>query len=339
MNLTRYNKYSREDLHNLSGIDKEFKKGSGKWGLQGIVQIPDTKNDFVFFVTFGHEEGGHIFQEGIDKNGVLTWQSQPQQMLHHKRIKEFINHNPGESNIYLLLRTHKSYDYTYLGLLEYLSHDNKREKPVWFQWQIIDWEIKNELFEKIGLVIGETENIKSQLFKDIVSIEPNTLKEVNKRPKPYIKKSNRTSKVKERKEDYITKAISNKETGDAGEFLVLDLEKIKLSKAGIDKEPIHIAARDDYAGYDILSYDETGNKIYIEVKTTKHSIQTPFYVSANEVEKSIEYKDQYYLYRLYDYNMEDNTALFYKVKGPIDNSYELKPTNYIARYTGDDEED
>ena len=51
MGLIRYQKYGRKDLHNMYSPEQNFVEGAGKWGLHGIVSIPDTKRDFVFFVT------------------------------------------------------------------------------------------------------------------------------------------------------------------------------------------------------------------------------------------------------------------------------------------------
>ena len=40
----------------------------------------------------------------------------------------------------LLLRPDEKAAYTYLGRLKYLRHDPSPEKPVYFQWQLVDWE-------------------------------------------------------------------------------------------------------------------------------------------------------------------------------------------------------
>ena len=53
-------------------------------------------------------------------------------------------------------------------------------------------------------------------------------------------------------------------------------------------------------GYDIRSYNvDEKREMYIEVKTTTGSSTTPFYISENEIDKSRELKDKYYIYRLY----------------------------------------
>ena len=106
-------------------------------------------------VTYGQSQSGHDFIEGIDENGVLEWQSQPSQTLTDSRILDFINHDYNKSNIYLFLRENKNVDYSYLGKLAYVSHDNQRECPVYFKWQILDWNEKNG---KISLDKSITDN-------------------------------------------------------------------------------------------------------------------------------------------------------------------------------------
>jgi hypothetical protein len=71
--------------------------------------------------------------------------------LSDKRIQQWIHHDEFENNIYLFLRTSFGQKYTYLGRLEYLSHDQERERPVYFQWQIIDWSMPLERRSAIGL--------------------------------------------------------------------------------------------------------------------------------------------------------------------------------------------
>ncbi len=42
-------------------------------------------------------------------------------------------------------------DYTYLGEIKYLWHDPKRERPVYFRWQILDWHIPPATLQRMGL--------------------------------------------------------------------------------------------------------------------------------------------------------------------------------------------
>lgn len=55
-------------------------------------------------------------------------------------------------------------------------------------------------------------------------------------------------------------------------------ENKKLQRLNLKKVAEHVAiTQGDGLGYDIKSYDENGNEIYIEVKTTTQNFGTSFY--------------------------------------------------------------
>jgi len=70
-------------------------------------------------------------------------------------------------------------------------------------------------------------------------------------------------------------------------------------------------------GYDILSFDENGKEIFIEVKATKGSKENPFYITNSELLFSHLNKDKFYLYRLYNYDEENNLFEIEKIKGDL----------------------
>lgn len=105
--------------------------------------------------------------------------------------------------------------------------------------------------------------------------------------------------------DYIQEAKNNKEIGDSGEEFVYQYERkqVKKYKLNSQKQVRRVAKLDgDGLGYDILSYDEYGNEKYIEVKTTSGPEDGSFFITANELKMSEEYPEQYYLYRVYDFD-------------------------------------
>ena len=89
--LTLYKEYSRKEVQQILEPGANFTPGSGVWGLQGTVNIRRKSEQFVFFVTYGRQQSGHVFEEGISKSGALSWQSQPSQSLEDKRVKHWIN--------------------------------------------------------------------------------------------------------------------------------------------------------------------------------------------------------------------------------------------------------
>lgn len=97
--------------------------------------------------------------------------------------------------------------------------------------------------------------------------------------------------------------------GDAGEKYALKYETGRVQK--FTKNPddleriIHVSAiQGDGAGFDILSIDENGKQVYIEVKTTEYNSETPFYMSENE-KNFFELHNgcnDTYIYRIYNFN-------------------------------------
>lgn len=149
--LRLYHDYSRQEVHDIFAPGTPFTPQAGTWGLLGIVKIPDRDGDFVFFVTFGQEQGDHVFREWISEDGVLSWQSQPKQSLADEQIQQFIHHDERRNHIHLFLRTRQGVDYAYLGELKYLWHDPSRERPVWFRWQLLSWPIPPPVRQRMGL--------------------------------------------------------------------------------------------------------------------------------------------------------------------------------------------
>ncbi len=144
-----------------------------------------------------------------------------------------------------------------------------------------------------------------------------------------------TGKTAKTKIDFAEKQRINKKIGDLGEELVFEYEREKLKKIGSKKEPQYIAHTDDSQGFDILSFDENDEEIYIEVKTTKGSHEAEFFITANELRKSIETKEKYRLYRVYEYNEEKNTGKFTEKTGSLE-SLCINPALYKISYEKDD---
>ncbi len=332
-NLKLWEEYSREDVHDIFSPDTEFTPQSGTWGLHGMIRIPDRLNDWVFFVTFGQEQGDHVFDESVTDDGVLSWQSQPRYELNSDVIKSLISHDDRVSNIHFFLRTKKTSKYGYLGRLGYLTHDTEREKPVYFQWQILDWPAPENFLGLIGLkplVIAPPEVVKPK-----ATAKTNELVFVSK-PKPITRNvGTKTNEFKSRKSpDYGLIDSNNKKLGLEGELLVLDQEIEKLKRAGrldLAERVLHVSAVEgDGAGYDVKSFDVNGDIKYIEIKTTKGSAQTPFFISPNEVEFSRQHSKHYFLYRLYEFDMDKRNANVFVIDGDLSKQISLTATQYKA---------
>jgi hypothetical protein len=123
--------------------------------------------------------------------------------------------------------------------------------------------------------------------------------------------------------NFIENSIEAKRIGDLGEIWVYEQEKKKLIETGFSNlaEKVKHISNDngDGTGYDIESYDINGNKIFIEVKTTKNNFNSTFFISRNELERSKKEKDNYFLYRVYNFNDETNEAECEIIQGNLTN--------------------
>tara|TARA_B100001250_G_scaffold277281_1_gene239741 strand:+ start:201 stop:1187 length:987 start_codon:yes stop_codon:yes gene_type:complete len=324
--LITKNKYSREDVYNIFNPAKPFDQIWKQWGIINLVKyVEELKNDYIFFLTLGTEGEGHSFDEGITKNGVLSWQSQEQNNFNSPNIKQFIKHDELLNNIYFFYRENEDDKYMYMGKLKYISHDKNRERPVYFQWQIIDWNKNNDI--KSINVLEEKNDLEEQLDVNNLSLT-----------EPPVSNTSSGVSTKEfrayKNVDYSARDKSNKKLGLKGEELVLKYEKQYLiennKKHLAEKVSHHSVVLGDGLGYDILSFDLNGNKKFIEVKTTQGNYRTTFFISPTELRRS-KTEDNYYLYRVYKYNNKTNSGNLYIEKGALDDSFALIPTEYKVK--------
>lgn len=124
--------------------------------------------------------------------------------------------------------------------------------------------------------------------------------------------------------DYIQKAHRNKRIGDLGELLILKYERDVTDPSSVKHHSKDIG---DGLGYDILSKDENGEDKYIEVKTTAGGLNTPFYVTANELERSKQDSDRFYLYRLYNFDDKKNQGDLHIIQGSLE-EYCINPVQF-----------
>lgn len=141
---------------------------------------------------------------------------------------------------------------------------------------------------------------------------------------------------KPRKVDYRKVEIERKDLGLLGEKLVIEYERNVLLNKRLEKlaeRIIQVSARDgDGAGYDILSYTPSGEEKYIEVKTTKGLVNTPFYMSANEVQFSQLNSQNYYLYRVFELKQNERRGKFFLFHGDVTTHFHFNPMVFqVAR--------
>lgn len=122
--------------------------------------------------------------------------------------------------------------------------------------------------------------------------------------------------------DYEGLQRRNKRTGLSGEEWVLKEEILKLEgwgKKTLSERVKQVSVVEgDGLGYDILSFDEDGKELYIEVKTTTGNFDQPFFITANEMECSRRNSDKYRLYRVYQFDSKNNAAKVKVFSGSLD---------------------
>lgn len=216
--------------------------------------------------------------------------------------------------------------------------DFKNNDDVMSTWTI--YEFSKFLYESFGkpsikedahdalkeyLVDGnEYPNIK-EVSADFIDIEINEGTSKTK-TKDKIKIFGKT--IDFERENRIHKLLGNR-----GELIVFKLEDQylrNLGKKDLAKKIDWISRRDDSVGYDILSFEESGEKKYIEVKSTTSSPDSlaTFLISSNQYEKAKKLPN-YYFYIVF--NAKSKSPKVWKIKNPV--SYENKglaliPINY-----------
>jgi len=132
--------------------------------------------------------------------------------------------------------------------------------------------------------------------------------------------------------NYLEKEAKNISLGSAGEEFVLKYEKARLESIERFNLADHIEqvseTKGDWAGYDIRSFDDNGNDRFIEVKTTRYGIDTPFFVTKNELGFSKANSSNYNLYRVFAFH--ENPKLF-MLKGSLYKSCMLEAIQFRAR--------
>lgn len=218
----------------------------------------------------------------------------------------------------------------------------KAHIPQEIKWiEISEDKISNLNWEKL-LLISEEFIRKNEKYYDLVvkmawegytpNFSPlNTLIQKNN-PQTGVKyNSDKLPSFKGVEIDYIGEQIERKEIGNSGEELVLDFERKILEEAGLNDLAKQIKKVKDGEGYDIHSYFKDGSPKFIEVKTTMGDEKTPFDISSNEVSFSDLNLGKYFIYRLYNYNSERNTADFFIIEN-LKEERKLIPTSFKVYY-------
>lgn len=135
------------------------------------------------------------------------------------------------------------------------------------------------------------------------------------------------------KRDYLEREAQNRSLGLAGEAFVVQFEHWRLAQMGkqrlADRVEHVSVSKGDGLGYDVLSFESDGKERLIEVKTTTFGRDTPFFVSRGELALSQGAKDQFHLYRLFEFR---KSPRLFDLPGALDQHCLLDPVTYRASF-------
>lgn len=172
-----------------------------------------------------------------------------------------------------------------------------------------------------------------------VSTECKVLKETLSKTKydaEIKKRQNRVTQFYAKKLDFELINKERKLIGDAGEvFVYKEQVEFVVKYAPEYKGSVrHVSKLDgDGAGYDILSFDEMKNIVYIEVKSTTKKKETPFYMSASEYAFFEMHKEAYVIARVYEFDISAQKGKVEYIRGAdVESVFEKEVSAYKVYY-------
>ena len=127
--------------------------------------------------------------------------------------------------------------------------------------------------------------------------------------------------------------IPDRELGAMGENFIIEQEKQKLKNCRDTsiKRLVKKVKKAAYAsGYDIESFDENGERLHIEVKTTSGNLEETFYITKNEYEQS-ESDSAFRIYRVFKFNKKTKRGNVQIFTGSFRSNFTMEP--YVYRTT------
>ena len=321
IDLIEGKKYSRKNLCDIFSPEYKFSSQNGIWGMTGVNPINlGAREDRALFVV-SERSSGRAIPEVLLDDGTFDWITQRRITEGESAlVKKLKNEHDKESRILLFMKQTESGDeYTYCGPLQYLREYKDETGERRFVYSLDSWQNLERLIGRDSFPNALPDNPTGKARLDEVD------------PPAHFGQSDHVSSSSSHIRNsrrYFHNDEENKKLGDEGEQLVETYEKEKLSGTGLESRVKRISILDDTAGYDIRSFERTGEEIWIEVKTTRAGLSRQFYISSNEYEVSKEKSSKYRLYRLFNYNRATG-AKFYVIKGSMER-LSPRPATYIV---------
>lgn len=136
-----------------------------------------------------------------------------------------------------------------------------------------------------------------------------------------------------KKFDPVERDRRNRSLGKSGEEFVVGVERRRLTEADrpdlADQVRWVAVEEGDGAGYDVLSFRNTGEARLIEVKTTNGSARTPFFLTWNERSLASERPHEWRIYRVHLFATEPR---IFKIAPPLEDALNLSPEVWRASF-------
>lgn len=190
---------------------------------------------------------------------------------------------------------------------------------------------ENGILDRFGYLVDKSQKPAKFYAKNY---HPNR-RNIKIEEEEVIKRRGRRRTYKAKKVDFEAKYEENRLIGDAGERYVYEYEINRLKELEVNfnilDEVVHTShVFGDGAGYDILSkQNEIGENLYIEVKTTKGNLNTPFFISINELSFIKEYQEEARIYRVYNFDYDKNIGDVLVIDySMLVNDFNIDPVTY-----------
>lgn len=186
---------------------------------------------------------------------------------------------------------------------------------------------RNSMFDEAAIAaVEQPATVPTLVDYSLVDEDPPIPKHVGEPVAKYIPRFTAI------KRDYLVLESRNRSLGNAGERFVLEYENQRLYALGkktlADRVEQVSTTQGDGLGFDILSFEESGEERLIEVKTTAFARETPFHVTRTELACS-EHRENFHLYRVFEFR---KSPRMFQLPGLISNHCHLDPVSFVAKF-------
>ncbi len=317
--LVFYQGYTRREIHDLFDPDSMWGLQGGAWVSSPMVALPHRPGDFVFLLTLDRQRES----DRVTTEGVLVWG--PDASTSGQMIEDLARHDDTHNIIHLFLRTDSRARFTYLGPLRYLSRARQAQGPPLMFWQILTWPLPRQTHLHLGLALSphpDPARRPRSMLKSQLKVTPP--------PPPRVAGGTPSAPTApgDLPEGYVGDE-GDDELVHAGELIVIAHEQRLLvaeGRADLAHRVRHVSAIEGRtAPFNIESFTPQGVKRFIQVRTTRGPIDTPFTLTRRELAFARAHAGACCLYRVYHFLMEHNTGKLFIATGPLEESLCLTP--------------